>query len=89
MFEKFTIFKQRKPREFNFKPLYSKGIEEEDMTAENRIRGAYGSASPKTMREKMEDSRHFGATYDASQARKKLKFLAIVLIAIIIWIIFF
>lgn len=87
---KLSLFKQRKPREFNFKPLYAKD-ENLDLnaTAEDRIRAAYGSKEDKTIREKMEDRRHFGGTYDHEKAKKKLYFLAVVLIAILIWIFLF
>jgi len=85
-----NMLTQRKPRDFNYKPMY---VKDEDLdpnsTSEGRIRAAYGSKEEKSIREKMEDRRHFGGTYDHEKAKKKLYFLAVVLIAILIWIFLF
>jgi len=90
LLQRLSIFKQRKPRAFNFKPIHLKDENlDESASAESRIRAAYGSSSEKTIREKMEDRRHFGGTYDHEKAKKKLYFLAVVLIAILIWIFLF
>lgn len=85
--ERFSIFKQKKPREFNYKPMHAKDEEvSENSTAESRIRASYGKSDVRSIREKMEDRRHFGGTYDHASAKKKLYFFAMVLIAIVIWI---
>lgn len=87
---KLSLFNHKKPREFNYKPMYVKDENlDPNSTVEGRIRSAYGSKEEKTIREKMEDRRHFGGTYNHEKAKKKLYFLAMVLIAIVIWILVF
>ena len=78
LLSRFSIFKQRKPREFNYRPFYYKEEENSNAPALNpgeRIRTAYGQTEQNTLRDRMEERRHFGAGYDPARGMRKLLFL--------------
>ncbi|MGQ3012803.1 MAG: hypothetical protein ACT6QS_03800 [Flavobacteriales bacterium] len=82
LLSRFGIFKQRKPREFSYKPLYYKEEEEVDTLSDpgERIRAAYGrNEGGSSMRDKMESRRHFGGGYDPAKSSRKLIFLLMLL----------
>lgn len=75
---RFSPFKQRKPRDFSYKPFYYK--EDDDSAGKgtspgDRIREAYAGAHTRGLRDKMEDRRHFGGGYDTAAGARKLIFL--------------
>lgn len=86
LFAKFSVFKQRTPREFNYKPIYYK--EEEDQnppTHEERIRSAFqkqGKSDAKSFAEKMEERRYLESLHSNHRGRSKIIYL-IALAAII------
>ena len=89
MIPRFSIFKQRAPRSFQYKPMYAKDESETESTeAGAHIRQTYGGISKKSMREKMDERRYY-SPYDVGKAQKKLFYLLAVLVAILLWIFVF